>query len=170
MFKLRALCLVLLILVVFGSFCVDAQQRQNKRNRVSQKVQSQHQINKPKGNRANKNQNKIQKEKPLSKGKNVVTQEIPGLGSVRGRTIKSEWSGKTILQFFDIPYAKAPSGSLRFKAPVPASPWTNVLNADKPHHGCPSIQDLVSYEALKLKNIDPEDCLRLTINTKSVST
>ena len=175
MFILRAVCLVFLILVVC-SFWVDAQQQQ-KRKRVSQRIQHQNQFNKqennrPKGNKANKKPDKIRNvkpEKPLINGKNEIIQEIPGLGLVKGRTIKSEWTGKTILQFFDIPYGKAPSGSLRFKAPVPATPWTYVLNAEKPHHGCPSLQDLISYETLKLKNIDVEDCLRLTINTKSVS-
>ncbi|KAI8122223.1 Glutactin [Lucilia cuprina] len=176
MLKLRVLCLVLLILVI-SSLCAEAQQQQNKRKRGSQKVQQQQNLNRPqnnkqKGNKINKvpiKNNKNRQEKPLKKVKDDVIQLIPGLGSVKGRTFKSEWSGKTIFQFLDIPYAKAPSGSLRFKAPVPVTPWSNVLSADKPHHGCPSLQDLVSYEALKAKKINVEDCLRLTVNTKSVT-
>ncbi|XP_065362194.1 glutactin [Calliphora vicina] len=175
MLKIRVLYFILLILVIF-SLCADAQRQQNKWKRGSQKAQQQ-QLNKPQNNKQKGNKvtkipikvNKNRQEKPLKKIKDDATQLIPGLGSVKGRTFKSEWSGKTILQFLDIPYAKAPSGSLRFKAPVPVAPWTSVLNADKPHHGCPSLQDLYGFETLNSKNINVEDCLRLTVNTKSVN-
>ncbi|KAM7354798.1 glutactin [Cochliomyia hominivorax] len=170
MLKLKNIYMVLLILVIL-SLHAEGKQQQNKRKRGSQRDQQYQQLNKqfnkPRGNKINKNSNnsnKNRQEKPI---KNEITHLVPGLGSVRGRTIKTEWSGKTIFQFFDIPYAKSPSGSLRFKAPVPINPWTNVLHAEKPHHGCPSIQDLVNYEIFKSKNFDVEDCLRLTVSTKS---
>lgn len=155
------------------SLYAEAKQQQNKRKRSgSQKVQQFQQSSKPNRNKNNKiptKSNKNRQDRPIKKDTKEITHLIPGLGSVRGRTIKTEWSGKSVYQFFDIPYAKAPSGSLRFKAPVPVTPWSKVLPADKPHHGCPSLQDLVNYENLKSKNIDVEDCLRLTVNTKSVS-
>lgn len=187
MLTIRVLAFILLILVIFSLYA-DAQQLQrqqqqqrqqqlNRRKKVAQKQQQlqqqQGQLNKPQGNKKiknpNKTNNKIKTEKPEQKVKVFITHEIPGLGSVKGRTIKSEWSGKHILQFFDIPYGQAPIGSMRFKPSTPVAPWTNTLRADKPHYGCPSLQDFLNYETLKEKNVEVEDCLRLTINTKSVS-
>lgn len=54
------------------------------------------------------------------------------------------------------------------KAAEPTTPWKGILQAHRHHAGCPSIQDLVKFAKLEENGYDVEDCLRLTVNTKSV--
>lgn len=49
-----------------------------------------------------------------------------------------------------------------------AAPWKGILQAHRNHAGCPSIQDLVKFAKMEENGVDVEDCLRLTVNTKSV--
>ena len=51
-------------------------------------------------------------------------------GAIKGIKIISE-EGLTHYQFHGIPYAQAPVGRLRFKAPLPIRPWTDILDASK---------------------------------------
>ncbi|XP_044735104.1 juvenile hormone esterase-like [Chrysoperla carnea] len=59
--------------------------------------------------------------------------------------------------FEGIPYAKTPNGTLRFKAPQPAEPWPEILNATGTLRVCPQ----PSYE-----DYNDEDCLLLNIYSK----
>lgn len=174
---MRVLYLVLLILVI--TTVVIGAQQQNGRNKnrngsVAQSRQQQQQNQKQRQQNGNKNRNrkgnnKVRAEVPEKKvKKTLVNHIIPGLGAVRGRMLKSEWTGQNIVQFFDIPYAKSSSGAMRFKPSLPVAPWTGTLKAERPFGGCPALQDDSDYSALKSRNIEVEDCLRLTINTKSV--
>ncbi|XP_013111494.2 glutactin [Stomoxys calcitrans] len=180
---MRPLYLVLLILVI-GAALIEAQQQNRRKNGGGGGGKQQHQqqqnnkrkpMGKPNGNRnnnrnnnRNKNGNKMNKEKPTAK-KTLVNHIIPGLGAVRGRVVKSEWTGQTIIQFFDIPYAQGASGAMRFKPASPVAPWTGTMKTERPFGGCPSIQDDKDYDALKARNIEAEDCLSVTISTKSFS-
>lgn len=51
----------------------------------------------------------------------------------------------------------------------PIAPWKGVLQAHSHHAGCPSIQNLLKFSSLEENGFDVEDCLRLSVNTKSVS-
>ncbi|XP_061390778.1 glutactin [Musca vetustissima] len=170
---MRITYLILLILII--GVVVNAAQQQNRKRKVAvpQGRQQQKQRNptkrvnqnKKSGGVRNKNVNREQN----NKNKNdFVHHIIPGLGAVRGRTVKTEWSGQEIIQFFDIPYATGSSGALRFKPAKPVQPWAGTLKAERPFNGCPALDDLSDYEALLAKNIEVEDCLRLTVNTKSL--
>ncbi|XP_018786090.1 PREDICTED: glutactin [Bactrocera latifrons] len=150
----------LLVLLALLALCVEGQQQQ----KMSDKRQKSGQVHKQKPIR------QIIKERPVNTQKlRYITKEIPNLGRLRGRTFKTVWSGENIIQFLDIPYAKSPVGSLRFKPPVPAEPWEGTLNAHKAHVGCPSLQDLHKLKLWRKEKIDFENCLRLTINTKNLS-
>ncbi|EDW03514.1 glutactin [Drosophila grimshawi] len=105
------------------------------------------------------------KQKPNNNKKyKVFTATLKDLGTIRGRTLVTDWTGQTVMQFLDIPYGKA----ARFKAAEPVSPWKGILLAHRPHAGCPSIQDLGKFAKLEEDDYDIENCLRLTVNTKSL--
>ncbi|XP_058835247.1 glutactin-like [Topomyia yanbarensis] len=84
------------------------------------------------------------------------TVNIQGLGVVQGSLGYSAWSNKTIFKFQAIPYAKPPTGLLRFQPPVKASSWTGILDASKPGVPCPQNSD-------RYYNVDNEDCLTLSV-------
>jgi len=71
-------------------------------------------------------------------------------------------SGKSIMAFRSIPYAKAPVGELRFKDPVPAESWNGVLDATLEAPVCPQFD----YFSRSIKGT--EDCLMLNVYTHSV--
>ncbi|XP_058454954.1 carboxylic ester hydrolase [Malaya genurostris] len=54
--------------------------------------------------------------------------ELPHGGVLVGRFLNS-FSGRGILAFLGVPYAKPPIGELRFKAPLPFGGWTGERNA-----------------------------------------
>lgn len=63
-----------------------------------------------------------------------------------------------------IPFATPPLGDLRWRAPKPHAPWTDVLKADKFAPAC--LQTLVVMPALGLDAMDiNEDCLYLNVWT-----
>lgn len=65
---------------------------------------------------------------------------------------------KTVDTFLGIPYAEPPIGDLRFRKPVPKSPWTDSLNATMDRPMC--------WQApVELPGLPPqdEDCLYLNI-------
>ncbi|XP_075161051.1 glutactin [Haematobia irritans] len=173
---MRLVYLVLLILVI-AAVVIDAQQQEkpNKRKNGNGGNRQQLKQRKPAMGKpmANKNRNKMnnkmnkQQQGNRQNKKTLVNHTIPGLGAVRGRMVKSEWTGQNIIQFFDIPYAQGSSGALRFKPASPVAPWTGTMKSERPFGGCPSIQDDKDYDSMKNRNIEPEDCLSVTINTKS---
>jgi para-nitrobenzyl esterase len=64
--------------------------------------------------------------------------------------------------YLGIPYAKAPSGSLRFKAPEPHPKWNSVFNAYEFGAVCPQVYDPIELDDPKEK-VNVEDCLTLNI-------
>jgi para-nitrobenzyl esterase len=76
-------------------------------------------------------------------------------GPVRGRhdgRVKA-WKG--------IRYAAAPLGDLRFRAPQPPEPWTEVVDVTRPGYACP--QPTVPGIPLELGAPQDEDCLTLNV-------
>ncbi len=72
-------------------------------------------------------------------------------GPVRGKTTGA------VRQFLGIPYAAPPVGALRFRAPQPAAPWTDVRDATTPGSACTQMLPVVNAE------IGSEDCLVLNV-------
>ncbi|GAB0086094.1 Carboxylic ester hydrolase [Sergentomyia squamirostris] len=96
----------------------------------------------------------------------VVT--LPGLGQLRGSTTTCAWSGRKIYQFLGVKYAETPIGELRFKAPVPISPWKGVRDATKYGKPCPSVDNILSM-LLDNSTTELEDCINLCVYTKDFS-
>uniref|UniRef100_V5GP48 Putative esterase and lipase n=1 Tax=Ixodes ricinus TaxID=34613 RepID=V5GP48_IXORI len=92
-------------------------------------------------------------------GGNEVVRETRH-GKVRGK--KVETLGATVEEYKGIPYAEAPVGDLRFKEPVPRSPWEGTLDANLEGIACPQINVL---RPLKLELTYMEDCLFLNVWT-----
>ncbi len=63
--------------------------------------------------------------------------------------------------YLGIPYAKAPSGSLRFKAPEPQPKWNGIFEAYTYGPVCPQVFDPVELEPKE--NVHQENCLTLNI-------
>uniref|UniRef100_A0A336M9J9 Carboxylic ester hydrolase n=1 Tax=Culicoides sonorensis TaxID=179676 RepID=A0A336M9J9_CULSO len=81
-------------------------------------------------------------------------------GPIQGLLKKSEL-GDNYYSFERIPYAKAPIGELRFKAPVPIDPWNETLDASKEGpipHCAKNHFDLP----------ESEDCLNLNVYSKNI--
>ncbi|KAL7739779.1 hypothetical protein ACLKA6_018025 [Drosophila palustris] len=166
MTSLRSVLLLLLValLALAAISSASAQKNKNNKQRPQQGGQGINQNKRPNGQRPQKQQhkpNKPQQNKPNSK---LFTTTLPNLGKIRGRTSLTDWTGKSIMQFLDIPYGRAE----RFKSAEPVSPWKGILQAHNHHAGCPSIQNLVKFANLEENGVDVEDCLRLTVNTKSL--
>lgn len=70
-------------------------------------------------------------------------------------TIRGVVNG-AVVQFLGVPYAAAPIGSLRFKAPQEHALWNGVLDTTKPGNRCPSNQR-------NMQTPMAEDCLNLGI-------
>ncbi|KAJ8919907.1 hypothetical protein NQ315_006436 [Exocentrus adspersus] len=77
-------------------------------------------------------------------------------GAIRGLE-KSTLRNRTFYAFFQIPYAKPPVGSLRFKDPQPAQAWTGVLNATRERTIC--------HQVSSNSETENEDCLYLNVYT-----
>ncbi|CAG9764476.1 unnamed protein product [Ceutorhynchus assimilis] len=83
-------------------------------------------------------------------------------GKLKGATGEDYYGGK-FYKFLGIPYAKAPKGDLRFKAPNPPESWTDIRNATKEGPECPSSDMYFTYF------IGNEDnCLNLNVFTKEL--
>lgn len=63
--------------------------------------------------------------------------------------------------YLGIPYAKAPTGSLRFKAPEPQPRWSGVFDAYTYGPVCPQVYDPIELEPKE--NVHQENCLTLNI-------
>ncbi|XP_059611145.1 juvenile hormone esterase-like [Phlebotomus argentipes] len=75
-----------------------------------------------------------------------------------GRYLSSH-SGRGIRAFLGIPYAEAPLGNLRFRDPVPKSPWTETLYADQEANACLGVEYLFGVT----ESVGNEDCLYLNV-------
>lgn len=94
----------------------------------------------------------------------LVVQTKSGL--VRG--IRTNVLGKDVDTFLGIPFAQPPVGDLRYKKPVPVTPWHNILEATKLPNSC--VQEPFTYfpgfhgEEMWNPNTElSEDCLYLNI-------
>ncbi|EDW80417.1 uncharacterized protein Dwil_GK18668 [Drosophila willistoni] len=167
MAKLHTIVLLLATLILLLAV-VSSEAQRSQKNRQKQKPGGQGAAGNTQKKRPRPQQAQKQKPKPnkpqQQNGPDVFTTTIPELGRIRGRTLTTEWTGQTIMQFLDVPYGSAD----RFKAAEPALPWKGVLSAHRHHAGCPSIQDILKFAKLEEEGFDVEDCLRLTINTKSL--
>ncbi|CAN7985028.1 unnamed protein product [Ixodes hexagonus] len=81
-------------------------------------------------------------------------------GKVRGRTVDA--LGKTVQVFKGIPYAEPPVGDLRFKEPVPRSPWEGTIDANLERIAC---SQAMVFKGMKVEPIYTEDCLFLNVWT-----
>ncbi|XP_031632819.1 esterase SG1-like [Contarinia nasturtii] len=76
-------------------------------------------------------------------------------GNVKGQLEKTLWLETPFYSFRGIPYAKAPIGKLRFKAPEPIKKWKGVRNAFKYGNKC--------AQRFAIFNEKSEDCLFLNV-------
>ncbi|MFX1277882.1 MAG: carboxylesterase/lipase family protein [Promethearchaeota archaeon] len=77
-------------------------------------------------------------------------------GKVRG------YSRRGVIKFKGIPYAAPPIGNLRFKAPAPVEPWSDVLDATK--YSSISIQPESRLEAMFGEPLPQSEAECLTLN------
>ncbi|ALC39825.1 CG9289 [Drosophila busckii] len=157
MANLRSFLLLLLLALVTFALLSSATAKQQK------KQQRPKPVNPHRRPRPQQAQRPL-KQKPQQNTLNakIFTTTLPGLGKIRGRSLLSEWTGQSIMQFLDVPYGQAE----RFKAAQPITPWKGILQAHRSHAGCPSIQSLLQFAKLEENGIDVEDCLRLTLEGK----
>ncbi|XP_021363492.1 putative inactive carboxylesterase 4, partial [Mizuhopecten yessoensis] len=71
-----------------------------------------------------------------------------------------------VYQFRNIPYAKPPTGNLRFAKPIPHNSWSGVLNATEFGPSCmqPPYENYI-YDKYKPNADISEDCLSLNVYT-----
>uniref|UniRef100_F6T1L5 Carboxylic ester hydrolase n=2 Tax=Ciona intestinalis TaxID=7719 RepID=F6T1L5_CIOIN len=101
-------------------------------------------------------------------------------GPVRGKAVGSSKypNAKQVYRFSSIPFAKPPTGDLRFERPQDVEPWSEVLDATR--QIVSPMQDTSAWEQLKavmvsedlpkqdIENIS-EDCLYLNVYTNDLN-
>lgn len=103
---------------------------------------------------------KVQQRRYRSKEKTIVSTIY---GPVKGVKRKSIY-GDAYFSFEKIPFAKPPVGELRYKAPQPPEPWSEVRS-------CTSTGPKPLQKHFVFQMTDgSEDCLYLNVYTKNVST
>ena len=105
-----------------------------------------------------------------------VTAGRPAAGEASGRsaplvvrTDKGAVRGlyaRNAREFFGLPYAAPPVGSLRWRPPQPARPWTGVRNATWPGSACAQIGSIATGV---ITTSTSEDCLYLNVYTPTVT-
>ncbi|XP_030387214.1 cholinesterase 1 [Scaptodrosophila lebanonensis] len=88
-----------------------------------------------------------------------------GQGAVLGNYDRTSWTQQSFMQFRGVPYAEAPVKKLRFRPPVPRSPWSNTFNGLNYGRRCPVITNLDPLAS----DAQLEDCLNLCIYTKNLT-
>ncbi|TCC24472.1 carboxylesterase/lipase family protein [Kribbella sindirgiensis] len=83
---------------------------------------------------------------------------VTGNGVVRGASVDGTYS------FRGLPFAAAPTGELRWRAPQPAASWRGVRDATAYGPGCPQAPSVVTPAQLS------EDCLFLNVSTPVLRT
>ncbi|KAH6936619.1 hypothetical protein HPB50_020343 [Hyalomma asiaticum] len=84
----------------------------------------------------------------------------------RHRRTYSRSLGRTLEVYLGIPFARPPVGKLRFLAPTPADPWSDVYKATEPKTAC--IQKLFSEDFAPYVE-QSEDCLYINVWTPASS-
>ncbi|KAL4097018.1 hypothetical protein QTP88_021860 [Uroleucon formosanum] len=87
-------------------------------------------------------------------------------GKLTGSILRSR-NGREFKAFQGIPYAKSPTGDLRFKDPVPADPWIGILNATTEPQACIQ-KNLFFYQQADII-VGAEDCLYLNVYIPKIS-
>ena len=85
-----------------------------------------------------------------------------GSGPLQGRKVTA--GGRSHYEFLGIPFARPPTGRLRFRDPLPVQPWQEIFEASQ--DGPPCLQPDTGFEFGDLSNMS-EDCLTLNIFTTS---
>ncbi|XP_050691514.1 juvenile hormone esterase-like isoform X1 [Eriocheir sinensis] len=80
-------------------------------------------------------------------------------GLVRG--LNTTEHNITYLEFLSIPFATPPTGSLRFKDPLPAEPWEGELDASTLPPVCDQLTVVGEEDCLYLNVYTPEDALTI---------
>ncbi|CAN8002197.1 unnamed protein product [Ixodes hexagonus] len=80
------------------------------------------------------------------------------LGKLRGNLLQV--LGNVVEEYVGIPYAEPPTGDLRFKEPVPRSPWQGTYDATTGGTACPQPPTI---ENTRRPLIYTEDCLHLNV-------
>lgn len=83
-------------------------------------------------------------------------------GKIKG-ILGKNIDGGTIYKFLGVPYAKPPTGELRFKAPQPVEPWEGIKDATEDGNPCYHM-DVIQEK----KIIGSEDCLVLNVYTQNI--
>ncbi|XP_022165706.1 esterase FE4-like [Myzus persicae] len=86
-------------------------------------------------------------------------------GKLTGSSLRSR-NGREFKAFQGIPYAKSPTGDLRFKDPVPADPWIGILNATTEPQPCIQ-KNLFHYQKVDIL-VGAEDCLYINVYTPKI--
>ncbi|KAK3912806.1 Venom carboxylesterase-6 [Frankliniella fusca] len=89
-----------------------------------------------------------------------------GVGWLNGRWMRTR-AGRRVAAFTAVPYAKPPVGDLRFKAPVPAEPWTGARDSP-PLESVPVCMQHKGAVTTRGMRRD-EDCLYLNVFTPKPS-
>lgn len=101
---------------------------------------------------------------PPRHGDPLVVETSSGL--VRG--LSKNVLGREVHVFTGIPFAKPPVGPLRFRKPIPAEPWTGILDATQLSNSCyqERYEYFPGFEGEEMWNPNTnisEDCLFLNI-------
>ncbi|XP_064472411.1 cholinesterase 1-like [Ornithodoros turicata] len=82
-------------------------------------------------------------------------------GDVAG--IRNAVDGRIVNRFVGIPFAEPPTGKRRFRKPVPAKPWSRVLNATKYSPSCMQLPLQLDERLFIDFGPSAEDCLYLNV-------
>ncbi|XP_058462863.1 glutactin-like isoform X2 [Malaya genurostris] len=93
---------------------------------------------------------------------------LPNLGTLRGSTTRSAFSGRKILQFLSIKYGESTAGEFRFKAPRKVTGWTGVRDVSQYGLPCPQLKLESMFTNLPAGS-DIEDCLSLSVYSTELS-
>lgn len=80
-------------------------------------------------------------------------------GVIAGRQLTTK-ANHTAFAFLGVPFAQKPVGQLRFRKPLEALPWTDVLNTTAEKPGCigDDTKDSQSEDCLYLDILQPQQC------------
>ncbi|XP_037025276.1 glutactin-like [Bradysia coprophila] len=92
---------------------------------------------------------------------------IPNIGTLLYSSTTSAWSSNIIFQFQGVRFAESPTGSRRFKAPVPALGRSETQDVQEKHGQCPTIASVANMTLDEMTLA--EDCLHLSIYTRNLS-
>ena len=89
------------------------------------------------------------------------------LGKIRGFETATP-DNKKVSAWYGVPYARPPTGKLRFRHPRPAEPWSDILDTMNQPNSCVQMPDTMwpgfpGAEAWNTNTPQSEDCLYLNI-------